>query len=65
MQIFRKWEMVKFLAAIRLSSSVADLKLMIWFLTRILEYRSLSHEFSASMILKLSKEKGDDDPLYT
>ena len=37
MQILRKCEIVKFLDAMRLSNSVADLKLMIWFLTRICE----------------------------
>ena len=51
MQIFKKWEMVKFLDAMRLSNSVADLKLMIWFLTRIWEYLSLSQDCSVSMIL--------------
>ena len=45
--------MVKFLDAMRLSNSVADLKLMIWFLTRIWEYLSLSQDCSVSMILEM------------
>lgn len=58
MQIFKKWEMVKFLDAIRLSNSVADLKLMIWFLMRIWEYLSLSQDCSVSMILKMEIQRG-------
>ena len=44
--------------AIRLSNSVADLKLMIWFLMRIWEYLSLSQDCSVSMILEMEIQRG-------